>query len=319
MTIEPLRRARLRLSQVKIIAQHFDGRHDEIAAVGGVQGAAADEGEIGHPVAHHRLFFDFPEQVVVRGVQFKHDGRAVGFGIVHEYVDLVAARNGTVSFYLPQGLFGFVFRFELDKLMQVFQNIRFEFVQKLFHRRVGRVFGGNFFQQVVERGGSDFVFQVEKRLVGLPFEYFHLPGSLPQVFFQGILLLQDTFLFLFAEFEEFFVGHGAPVHHRHGDQFQGRSLDNKFPFIRFSAQRLENAGFLVAEFLDHRFPFFAVFFTFEHFEQGRPGVGDVLVHVVSESAGLAFGQAEFAGLVGIGKVVHVAPVAGRRLLLGHIF
>ncbi len=88
----------------KGIYQHFAGVDDQIAAVGAMQGAGADHGEIGHrhtAVLHD--MFDPSEEVVVGRVGLKHHRRSLGVLVVHQHIDLVAVKGRLLTRHLDAG------------------------------------------------------------------------------------------------------------------------------------------------------------------------------------------------------------------------
>ena len=66
---------------------------DQKTAVGLVQAARLDQGEVRDQRAHFRLTFHTAQQINRRGVVLHHNGRAVLPAVVHQQVDFVAVEN----------------------------------------------------------------------------------------------------------------------------------------------------------------------------------------------------------------------------------
>src|SRR5690606_10869292 len=75
------------------LAQHLLRGNDEEPAVGQVQGARLDVGEVGDQGALVHFPLDAAHQVVVGGVLLDDHRRAVVGVVVHQYVDLVLAQG----------------------------------------------------------------------------------------------------------------------------------------------------------------------------------------------------------------------------------
>ncbi len=81
--------------------EHVNRLHDQKTAVGAVNGAGLDEGEVGERAAGDRLIFEPAEEVVVDGVVLGHDGGAVLVFVGDEHVDAIAGRQLLLG--LPPG------------------------------------------------------------------------------------------------------------------------------------------------------------------------------------------------------------------------
>ena len=75
------------------LCQHPAGINNQISATGPVHGTAANQSEVGIEIALAGPVFDLPGQVLVVGQVLVDNGRADGFGIIHQQIDLVAGQK----------------------------------------------------------------------------------------------------------------------------------------------------------------------------------------------------------------------------------
>jgi hypothetical protein len=72
------------------LGKHLDRVEQQVAAVGAVERARLDQGEVGHQRAHLGDVLDAADQVAVRRVVLIHDRRSLGVGVLDQHVDAVA-------------------------------------------------------------------------------------------------------------------------------------------------------------------------------------------------------------------------------------
>ena len=76
----------------KRLHQHLACVQQQVAAIGAVQGAGLDQGEIRHQCTELRHMLNTPDQIAVGGVVLGHDRGAGGLAVADQHIDLVAVK-----------------------------------------------------------------------------------------------------------------------------------------------------------------------------------------------------------------------------------
>ena len=127
--------------------QDVQNLDDQEPAVGPVDGAGPDHGEIGEQGAELSLSFDGSEQVGESGVGFENNRRPLQFAVVHEHIDFVTGQIGLSGGHGQGKLRDRAF---LPEVIDVLDNILFHLFQIGLDVLAGLVLFLEFLDVVVE-------------------------------------------------------------------------------------------------------------------------------------------------------------------------
>ena len=272
--------------------QHAQRVEEQVAAVGPVKGAGFDQGEVADQRAELRLVLDAPHQVSEGGVVFVDDRRARLLAVVHQQVDLVAAK-ARVAVVLERPLHR---RFEalrrpLEELVGAGDDVALHLVEVVEHLGVARAVPPHGLEPPAGHRGRQLPVERLQRflvlappLAELPQQVHQLPAHLLQFDGEPFPLLLGQLAELLRVERLAVVQRGQhqarfPPHHRHVVRF-GLLLD------------LGDGGvLLVLEAVHQLVPAAAVLLALEGHAQGQAQLGHRPGHALLQACPHARGEA----------------------------
>jgi len=295
------------------VFQHIGRPQHQVAAVGAMQGPGAQHGKVQHILAHLHVPLDAAQQIHERGIRLKHDRRAARLAVIDQHVHLKAQQR--IERWFATGRFGRLARFRAE-VGSMGDDIGVHFLQILGRFRARGLVTR---QQLIEQR----IDHLRRRLL-LEFLQFRARGQFQIVpaAQHGIEIVLDRRLGLFQ---------GSPLLAGQGRQIVGRrrlalraERGYEQSLLLGLRQRKSLRPRALIEFLQDRR---ALIFQFTHQLRRRALIGFTLKraaqigcedvhqagHILLEGARAPRGQAHGARAQRLLEVIHIDPVAGRRL------
>ena len=298
------------------VAQHLFGGEHQVTAVGPVEGAFSDHGEVGDQGPELGLLLYAAKEVVVGGIDL-HDHRCpLELGVVHHHVHFVfpegrllsprhgKGRSGLGLSSLPEQ--GEVLHDVIPHLLQVGHDLRK--VPVLLHQFINRGAYGE------ERY---LLIQLLQRFVGFLIQAPHLPHSFLQLLLQALPLLQQFLSHFQAQSLEFLFAEGLSLHHGNDQQAHRAHLEQESFLLSLLAHLREELLLLFLKTLNGLLLLGGIFIALEDSGDLTPRPIHQVLRILLEFPPFARRQAEGVGAIGVTEVIHVAPIGGHSFAPGH--
>ena len=275
-----------------------------------MQGAGADEGEVGDQGAELGPALHPAQQIGVVGVGLEDDRRALALGIVHEQVHLVLGeagfRHGKGQGAGAAGL--------LLEVVDVFEDVPLHFLEVLGHLGVILVFFHQVFDVWAHRGQGDVLVQLPFRLLELLFHAPDLGDGLVHLGVQGIGALAQGLPLLIAQGLELLFGHGLAFFAGEEHEAGVGDVQDKAFLVGPGVELLEDGVAFLGELAHQGFPAVVVLLALKDLGDVDLEIGEEFLHVGLEGAPPAGGQDQAPGPLRLLEIVDVEIVRGAGLL-----
>ena len=285
------------------VGQQAQGIEDQIAAVGTVQGAGLDQGEVGGEGAHAGDVFDTPDQIEIAGIVLVDDRGAVQLGVVHQQVDPVTGEGRIV------GAGGAaVLALALAEEFAILDHVLAHRGQVVLDRRQVGIVGGKLGHEGVDRPLHGLLVEDLEASAHLLLPQGDLAQGLLQVFPQFLDDRAELVALLLGQGVEVVRGHDvALAHRRQGVAIGG--VDEGDALVLGLAP--DGAGGLLLPGLEFFLDLLSAVAIVLALEGGGDGVEQVLHQLAQVGAQVTAAprrQAQGVGALGVVEVGDVTPV-----------
>ena len=277
-----------------------------------MQGPGFDQIEIRDQRAELGEVFDPADQVLDRGVIFVDDRCATALAVVHQKIHPVAPEAVGVP-RRHDGVFDRLRPRARRELIGGLDQIALHRVEMLQDRRQIRVRASKLLDEVAHRRAGDVLAKLAQLRARLAFPLRHLPKDRLEAALELLDLGPDPLLLLGRQAPKLLRGHHLVVAHRRQDHPDRRPQQGDVTGLRRLLQLGEGIVLPLLRGLFDRLSSDPDIFALESGRNRRAKLIDQLADRPPELPAPTRRQRERLRPVGLGEVVHVAPVRGHRL------
>ena len=288
------------------VAQHLLHIQHQVAAVGAVQGAGLDQGEVGEQGAHVGHVLDAPDQVLVGRIVFEHHRCALGLGIVHQDVDRVAAEGIVVG---RGQLFAAVIK--VAEQIDIGGDVGLDLLEVGRHLAEVAVLGLQLIEKLADRQARGLAVEFAQAFLQLVLPLRDLVHGFLELFLELLQRLVKAALFLFGQGVELFRRERLFVFLRGQGETAGAAQQHDVALGGQLAQVLCRGVFLVFEVFDQFLVTALVFIVAKRGGDGDQQVFEQAAQVVAQQAPVAGRHLQHARCVRALEIADIAPVAER--------